>query len=139
MSDSCSDKSEDALTEAARACLGDLMECPGLASDQWFLRVSTKVGHGEWIQLGSDARQNNATIRGAIQLSELPVTDLALAFCGMANINDKDRFVVYTQYFQRGVDTGLVLGRRIKRTLRGRKLRTQGRFLRMGNCKNIWI
>lgn len=138
MEDTTQEKAVDDLLEDAKLSLVDLLDFSGVGTDQWFMHLYPDTGSG-WKLLSNDAGKNNAAIRGSIQQAKEPVTSLALAFCGMAEVKGERQQVAYTQYFRQGYDSGLVLGRRIRKRWLTGQLRSHGSFLIMGQCHNIWL
>ncbi len=131
--------SSEALTTDAKAALVDLLQSGRAQIGQWYMRVSNEGGDGPWEELSGNKAENNAQIRGRIIDSEQPATALALAFCGTAEVQGSRELVAYTQFFRRELDTGIVLGRRIRKTFFGKMLRSHGPFLVTGNCQNVWF
>lgn len=130
---------EERIVDLAVASLADLFQFQELKTEQWYVRVSAG-GHARgWELLTSDSEENRRAIKQRVRESEMPVTDLVVAFLGHIPWRGSEQLMVIMHYFRRGDPEGLLFGSHVKQTLAGGKLEPDGSFLSMGLCENTWI
>jgi len=127
------------LVKPAEASFADLLKFKELKRDQWFMRLSTGGDARGWEFLTADSASNDRMIKEKITQSELPVTELVLAFVGMFERKGSKRLMAYLQLFRSDCELGLLCFHHLKEGLPEGKFEAFGNLLIASGCKNIWI
>jgi hypothetical protein len=128
------------LAKPAESCLDELLQFDELKNEQWLVRLSVDGHAGSWEVVTADsAGENDAMIKNIIELSQKPVTELAIAFVGMIEWRGSKRLMAHLQYFNSDYDQGLLCLRNLKEGAKAGSFQAFGNFLIVGGCRNIWI
>ena len=127
------------LVKPAEASFADLLQFNGLKNGQWMMRLAVGGDARGWEFLTADSASNDRMIKEKIAASEVPVTELVLAFVGMVDWRGSKRLMAYLQFFRSDCEVGLLCLHHLKEGLPEGRFETFGDLLIASGCKNIWI